>query len=323
MSHPARIAATVELVRAAGGPSRASDIPGLSRGRVRAAVAEGSLIVLRRGIVMPHDEWQLADPVTRHRLQADAALLAYPGAWISHESAAAVHGAASALAHRDWHETVHLSRPGVSHREKGLVIHGQAVPDHQIVVIEGRPVSNLPRACIEVAARRRASDALAIMDAGMRLAIAAVHADVRHGVRERALRERVRAEFDLAVAPYTRHRWVTTVRRAVHWADPAAESRLESISRAAILCAGLPAPECGFPLRGDDGRLYWVDMWWEHRRLIGEIDGAVKYTTPSVLLAEKRRGEALTGPGRLMVRWGFPEVVPTPEVMLTRLRRHL
>lgn len=323
MSHPARIHATVDQVREAGAPVRASDVPGLSRARVRAAVASGSLVVLRPGIVMPSDDWAEADAIVRHRLRVDAALLAFPGAWVSHESALALHGASGALARLDWHETVHLSRAGFSHREVGLVIHGQAVPDDQITTVACRRVSSLSRACIEVAARRSTSDALAIMDAGMRQTIATTAADIRRAVREPALREAVRTEFDRAVAPYGRHRWVTTVRQAVAWADPAAESRLESLSRSAILHARLPAPECGFPLDGDDGRLYWVDMWWEHRRLMGEVDGAVKYTSPDVMLAEKRRAEALVGPGRFLVRWGFAQVSPSPRVMLDRLRRYL
>jgi len=323
MSHPARIDATVDQIRTTGAPVRASDVPGLTRARVRAAVAAGSLVVLRPGIVMPTEDWRRADEVTRHRIQIDAALLAFPGSWISHDSAAALHGASGALSRPDWHTTVHLSRPGYSHREDGLIIHGHEVPDAQVISLDGRPVTSLVRTCIDVAARRSTGDALAVMDAGMRLTIAATHADIRRAARLPDLREEVRAEFDCEVACYSRHRWVTTVRQAVRWADPAAESRLESLSRAEILRASLPPPECGFPLYGDDGRLYWTDMWWEHRRLIGEVDGALKYTSPEVLLAEKRRAEALTAPGRFLVRWGFPEVRPQPQIMLRRLRAYL
>lgn len=64
-------------------------------------------------------------------------------------------------------------------------------------------------------------------------------------------------------------------------------------------------------------------MWWEHRQLIGEVDGAMTYTSPEVLIAEKRRSEALIGPVRLIVRWGFPQVHPRPHAMLRRLRLYL
>lgn len=232
---------------------------GLSPARVRAAVAAGALMVLRPGIVMPTDEWQQAHAVARHLIRIDAALLAFPGSWISRD---------------------------------------------------GHPVTSLVRTCIDVAARRSTGDALAVRDEGMRLTSATAHADVRRAAHSRDLRKGVRADFDRAVACYSRHRWVTTVRQAIRWAEPAAESRLESLSRSASLQAGLPTPEWGYPLKGDDGRLYWTAMGWEHRPLIGEVDGALTCTSPEVLIAEKRRSEALIGPERLVVRWGFPRCIP-------------
>jgi hypothetical protein len=280
-------------------------------------------VVLRRGIVHPRLEWENADAGERHRIALRAALLAFPGAWASHASAAHLHGLTDGLPGTRWHETVHISRTGTTHREPGLIVHGQQVPHGSVGMQLGLPSSSLPRACIEVAARRSLGDALGVMDQGMRSLVKASHPDVRAAALSPGLREVLRDLFDGCVAPYGRHRWVTTVRQAVRWADPAAESRLESLSRAAVLLAGLPAPRCGVPLLGDDGRTYWVDMWWEEQALIGEVDGAVKYVEPSALVAEKRRQEALTGLDRRLVRWGFPEVVPDPSLMLRRLQRHL
>lgn len=320
MPYPARIASTVELVASIGGPVRASEVPGLSRARVRAAVADGALLTLRRGIVLPRVVWDAASPLERHRLALQAALEAFPGSWASHSSAAALHGLVNVMPDPYWHRMVHISRTGVTHREAGLVVHGQEVPDGQLTTVQGLACSSLPRACIEVAARRRIEDALGVLDAGMRATIACAHSDVRRAVLDPAVREATWREFDLNVAPYTRHRWVTTVRQAIRWADPAAESRLESLSRAQMLMAELPTPQCGVPLTGDDGRLYWVDFWWEDRRLIGEVDGLVKYADASALLAEKLRQEALTGPGRSIVRWGYAQVHPNPEAMLARVR---
>lgn len=215
---------------------------GLSRARVRAAVAAGALMVLRPGIVMPTDEWQQAHAVARHLIRIDASLVAFPGSWISHDSAAALHGASGALPRPDWHTTVHLSRPGYSHWEDGLIIHSHEVPGNQVISLDGRPVTSLVRTCIDVAARRSTGDALAVMDAGMRLTIATAHADVRRAERSRDLREGVRADFDRAVACYSRHRWVTTVRQAIRWLIPP-QSLSWSPSRARPSCRQ------AFPLR--------------------------------------------------------------------------
>ena len=135
--------------------------------------------------------------------------------------------------------------------------------------------------------------------------------------------EPLRQTWDEAIAPYSRHRWVRTVREAVRIANPASESFLESLSRVQMAHSGLPQPQCGFPMVGDDGVLYWLDFWWEKGSLIGEADGLLKYTTPDAMVREKHRSEALTGCGRAMVRWGMAQVVPSPEPMLRRIRAHL
>mgnify|MGYP003749250939 FL=1 len=127
----------------------------------------------------------------------------------------------------------------------------------------------------------------------------------------------------LARRPCAGHRWVTTVRQAVELADPAAESVLESLSRAAMIENAVPQPRCGVPLVGDDGRTYWVDFCWDRFGLIGEADGLAKYDDPSAHLREKHRQEALRARGWEFVRWGFAHVFPDPTVMLSRVRHAL
>ena len=121
-----------------------------------------------------------------------------------------------------------------------------------------------------------------------------------------------------AVGAYAKHRWVTTVRRAVELADPAAESVLESLSRLAMIERGLPMPRCGVPVVGDDGVVYWVDFLWDDLGLIGEADGVGKYAGRDALLAEKHRQEALAG-RYSFVRWGWNHVHPDPAVMVDRI----
>jgi hypothetical protein len=281
-------------------------------------------MLLRRGIVMPSADWAGASMRDRHRWSVQAALLAYPGAWASHTSATQLHGI-DVLVPRpiDGVPVVHISRPGATLHEAGLLVHGQSPPPTHVSEIEGVPCSTLIRATIEVAARRSLPHAVAVMDSGMRVALMRDHANVRRAAQDPALTQSLVDEWDSEVAKYTRHRWVTTVRIAIRLADPAAESFLESISRVAIAQAGLPRPRCGVPMLGDDGRSYWLDFWWEDEGVIGEADGLGKYRDRDDLLAEKLRQEALAPRARIVVRWGMSQVVPDPGPLLHRLRQAL
>jgi hypothetical protein len=324
--NPARLSATVADVLAGPVPVRASELTQMSRARIRAARDAGLLMSLRRGIIVPTQTWMQAGPAERHRLSVRAALLAYPGAWASHSSALILHGIDVRPASRPGApDSVHISRTGTTFREPGLIVHGQSVPDEHVIEVDGTPASSLIRASIETGAQRSLPHAVAVMDAAMRAAIVADRTVVegRYAVRDRALREGTATAWDAAVAPYTRHRWVTTIREAIRLADPAAESVLESLSRVEMSRAALPRPQCGVPMIGDNGVLYWLDFWWEDCAVIGEADGRRKYEADGALLGEKLRQEALLGPGRGLVRWGWPQVVPDPRPMVARLRAAL
>lgn len=322
MPDPRRLRETVEAVRAAGAPVRASAISGVTRARIRAAITGGVLLSLREGIVMPAEDWP-SDPVEQHLLRTRAALLAYPGAWASHSTALLVHATDAPALRTAVPTHLHLSRPGTTFRCPGLIVHGQHVPPGSVTSVAGIPCSTLIRASIEVAARRSLGDAVATFDAAMRAAIQAEHADVRYAARDPRTRLRLVDAWDEAIAHYGRHRWVTTVRMALHWANPAAESYLESLSRVAMRRVGMLEPAVGAPLLGDDGVTRWVDFWWQEAGVIGEADGMLKYADREALVAEKLRQEALTGPGRIVVRWGMAQVRPSASTMLDRLTVHL
>ena len=293
MPWSASVAATVAQVAAcASGPQHVAVLAerGIGRQRVRTAVGAGALTVLRRGIVVPTDAWRTAEIADRRRWAVEAALLAFPAGCASHDSAARLH-----------------------------------TPPEWILTAGGLRMTDLVRTSIETAAGRSLRGALVVIDAAMRLA-AAEHAGssaVRAAVIDPAVVGALRVRWRYAVGAYAGHRWVTTVRQAVELADPAAESVLESLSRAAMIENAVPQPRCGVPLVGDDGRTYWVDFCWDRFGLIGEADGLAKYDDPSAHLREKHRQEALRARGWEFVRWGFAHVFPDPTVMLSRVRHAL
>ena len=302
MPWSASVAATVAQVAAcASGPQHVAVLAerGIGRQRVRTAVGAGALTVLRRGIVVPTDAWRTAEIADRRRWAVEAALLAFPA--------------------------THITRMGAARVDDWLTVHGCDTPPEWIHTAGGLRMTDLVRTSIETAAGRSLRGALVVIDAAMRLA-AAEHAGssaVRAAVIDPAVVGALRVRWRYAVGAYAGHRWVTTVRQAVELADPAAESVLESLSRAAMIENAVPQPRCGVPLIGDDGRTYWVDFCWDRFGLIGEADGLAKYDDPSAHLREKHRQEALRARGWEFVRWGFAHVLPDPTVMLSRVRHAL
>ncbi len=331
MPNPARIDATANRVRAIStGPvpvSRLLDV-GLTRAQVRSAVSAGGLIVLRRGIVLPGEDWESGSLDVRRRWALQAALIAYPRAFASHDTAAWLRGLPDYRRESRSDGPVPattITRLGAGRRDDWLRIHGCDTPRSFVTDLGDVPVTDLARTSIELSATRSLRTAVVYLDAGMRLwvAEAAGRVPIREAVHDPRLRAAARLHWHAALGPYARHRWVRLVRVAVEIADPAAETVLESVSRASIAESDIPVPRLGVPVVGDDGRRYWVDMAWDEYRVIGEADGAVKYVDRDALVQEKRRQEAIEAQGWRFVRWGMPDVVPDPEPMLNRIRRAL
>jgi len=328
MPNPARISATIDvLLEAAAGPARVGDlmVGGVSRGRLRSALASGQLMALRRGVVIPRVRWSQASADERSRWAAEAALLAFPGSFASHATAAWLQGLPDYRlggGDIDGVPMTHITRIGSARTEGWLRVHGCDTPPHHVCDIRGISSTDLVRTSIELAADRSLATAVVFLDAGFRRAALNEHGErsLRDAVLQVGVRSALGRRWDAGIGPYARHRWVTRVRAALALADPAAESVLESLSRVAIHDWGIPAPRCGVPLVGDNNATYWVDMYWDEFRLIGEADGDIKYSDAAALLSEKRRQEALEARGFRFVRWGWREVVPDSEVLARRIR---
>lgn len=117
-------------------------------------------------------------------------------------------------------------------------------------------------------------------------------------------------------------------RRRARWvldrATGIPESVLESLSLAVMEFGGFELPELqvAFRTEGEEDR---VDFFWRDRDLIGEADGAVKYSgelgDPSdVIRDEKRREARLRRKVRAHLRWGWPEI-RDPDLLTTMLAR--
>lgn len=103
-------------------------------------------------------------------------------------------------------------------------------------------------------------------------------------------------------------------------ADGKAESPLESLTRAALIAAGLPTPDLQVWIPAARAR---VDLLYRAARLVIEADGMVKYQSPDDLRAEKRRQELIERAGHRVIRVMWPNVHAERAAMVTRVARAL
>lgn len=322
---------------------------GISSQQLRAAVRQGSVDRLRHGIYsVPddrtsgqsgHDPRPL-DPSSsegEHRHGAEshyavrqsasltesrAACAAHPGTAVSHEAAAVARDLPLPPSSRiEPVITGSRVRPG---RRNGVRYVRAVLPDHHVADDLGYSATTLERTAVDVAREHAMPGSLATMDAALRQLIAVESAglmDLRDAVRDLELRGLARSKVAEVLAECGQVRGVRNARECVDVADPAAESPLESMSRGVLLNAGIPRPDCGVPVSGSDGRLYWADMLWRDTCTIGECDGVLKYTDPSDLYREKLRQEALEEAGWRVVRWGYGELMREPGRIVDRILR--
>lgn len=104
------------------------------------------------------------------------------------------------------------------------------------------------------------------------------------------------------------------LRAVLAFADGRSESALESMSRVSMARAGIPMPVLQREITDSNGG--WIatsDFAWEDIRVVGEADGRGKYspedtdraTAADVIMAEKKRDQALVGALWTPTHWGW------------------
>lgn len=277
------------------------------------------MVRVRRGVLHVRPA---ATPSPEESADSAAVAMAHllAGSALSHESAGRFHGLPVPLTPI---AEGHITLSGARTRTAGRVrIHAQRLPGSHVSVVRETRVTSLARTAIDIARTVTMPEALICMDGVLRRLV------LRHLDDPTALRMAVHEDESVDVARRTVEcalqemaGWPGTrsARRALRASDPAAESALESQSRGVLLEHGVPAPECGYPVEGADGRLYWVDMAWEGERVIGECDGLSKYTDPAILRREKLRQEALERAGWRVIRWTYTDILRAPQRVIDRV----
>ena len=280
---------------------------GLSAGQIQRLTSRGMLRSLRTGVYAPA---ALADSVAgdqaaAHLLQVAAAIAASHSRVVgSHRSAAIVHGLS--LIGPPLPGRIELTRipgdQGSRSRRPGILLHVAALPAGHVTRCRAVPVTSVGRTVVDLARTLPFAEGVAVADSALRAGQTTPQelADV------------------LAQCP----RWPGSqrARRVVAFADPRAESALESISRTAFHVLGLPAPELQAWIGHDGEVIGRVDFLWREHRTIAEADGAIKYTRPARALAQLNRDARLRAAGFAVVHFTWPEITRVPGQVADAIR---
>ena len=288
---------------------------------VRTALAGGTLVSVRRGVVLRADAWP-QDPAAQHLVRAHAELAANPDAVLSHESAALSWGLPSP-GFEGWAAApVSVTLPAIGHtwHASGAIHHLETLPAHHVQRDpHGYAVTSPARTAVDVARGLELPRALVVLDGAARVICASLVTAVRR--RDFANPRLVRAAVDLLTQAATEAR-AARLDDVLSLVNPSRESAPESLSAGHIYAAGLPMPRFQAEIRTPIGT-FFADCLWEDQRLIGECDGAVKYADAQGYVLEKEREQALRDEDFRFVRWQAKEAVLRPLRMIERITRAL
>lgn len=295
---------------------------GVSPRMLRTRVASGDLVQVRRGVYVRASEWP-DDDAARHLVAAHAEQAAHPDAVISHQSAALAWGLLTP-GFRRWHEEdVSLTLPTTARgsRGRGVVRHVGPLPASQVNRDEqGYRLTSPARTAVDLASGLSLPDSLVLLDSAARRVVEGLVPD---GPRRRdyanpRLQQAARELLEQSAASVR----ATRLLPAIALVDARRESAAESLTTGHLHLAGLPIPEYNAEIRTAHGTFY-ADFLWADQRLIGEVDGKVKYTDPDAYQREKVRQQVLVDLGYRVVRWLAREIMLHPVVVMDRIGRAL
>jgi len=271
---------------------------------IAACLRQGSLRRIGPGLYTDarYDEMSPAD---KHVLRCHAVATRFPDAVaFTHQSAALIHGLPLWGASLD---RVHVTRldSGRGRRQAGVTHHVGGMMLDECAIVDGLPVSNLPRTIWDLACSESTETALVTIDA--------------------ALQQRRVTHRDLfAIADrYATWRGSRHAKVALALSDEKAESPGESRTRWAFHVGRLPPPVSQFKVFDDNGELVGIaDFAWPEFRHLGEFDGLMKYGSTSDLAREKAREDRLRALGWGMTRVIWSQLAPALQpVLISDLRQ--
>lgn len=278
---------------------------GCSKAEIRRALRNGRWVALRRGVYVEASRLAAVAECAeaRHALEVAGLLLALDFDAVAGGTSAARILGFELLGQVAADPVLLTDAPGVkgTHRN-GYLLRSAELPGHHRAVRHGVPVTSAARTVVDLARTQSFREGVVVADSAMHQGL--VTADQLRDVIE-----------DCAA-------WsgIARARRVVDFADPRAESVLESVSRVAMHEQNLPAPRTQVTLGDVSGPRCRVDFLWDDVRVVGEADGLGKYepdggrSARDILRAEKRPEEWLADAGYEVVRWGWEDANDAPRL---------
>lgn len=272
-------------------------------------VRNGTVVRIRPGMYARRAEWSILAPWQRYLARVFAVSTSHTDPVFSHESAAALLGL-PVLADRG---IVHLLGPsGAPSRRIDDVRWHTSAGDQKLVEVNGFVVTSPADTAVDLARSRHPAIGLAVADAALRI------------------KDGVSAEQLIAInEARTTSRGRNIARWPLRRAHGAAESPLESISRACIEWLGFPDPQLQVRFRTDAHTTDRADFWWPDVRLIGESDGDQKYNgslgDPLDALQRRRTRDArlLRHHARKIAHWDWHEAIAASPLRTILIRSGL
>ena len=250
--------------------SRPANLPHPER-----AVSRGDAVRVRRGVYADAAEWRALAPWDRYLAEVHAVAMTRPDAVFSHESAAVLSG----LPVFGRPEFVHvLDEPYARARGSAGVRTHTTHGERRLMELGGLILTAPCETAVDIARSRHPAAALAVADAALR-ADPLLTVDTLRGCNESRISSRGRAR----------------AREPLAGADGAAESPLESVSRAAIGWLGFAKPMLQVSFPDGSGSEDRCDFWWPGVGVVGESDGDIKLDQ-AVLGDGDTHGDRARGP---------------------------
>jgi very-short-patch-repair endonuclease len=262
---------------------------GIGRRAIDHRVDLGRLHVVHRGV------YALGHRVLLTRARWMAAVLASgPGAVLSHRPAAVLAGLRRPPAPLE----VTVRHHGSGRR--GIRTSYARLPDDEVTVIDGIPVTTVPRTLLDLAS------------------VLPPHQ------LERALNEaEIQGRSDSLSLPelivrYPRRKGVAAIRDALGAGPVPTRDELEARFRAFIRARRLPTPRFNFNVQG-----YECDCVWPDRGLIVELDSRAFHDTSAAFERDRERDRILTAAGWRVIRVTWRQLHQARERVAADLRRLL
>ncbi|SDX39527.1 Protein of unknown function [Arthrobacter sp. cf158] len=240
---------------------------------------------------------------------------ASPGAWISHVTAAKLHGLFLPPWLADSNE-LHLSKPRnlPSARRRGIIGHTVLVDESEIEFNQGIWMSTRPRTWLDLARQLPLKELVCVGDQIIRMP---------------------RQEFEGRETPFTspealrkmldRHKnlqGVVRAREALELMRVGADSAPETMLRLAMLDAGLAAPELQIRLRVDDPFSPSADLGFRVRRLAIQYDGE-HHLGEEQFFSDRRRDKAFAAAGWTVLIFGKDDLADGFTKAILKIKKAL